>query len=157
MKVQIVHNQEILDFVERFAADLIDSGFPRMPARVFAALLAADSGRLTAAELTARLRVSQAAVSGAVQYLSQVALITRETEPGTRRDRYRVREDAWQEAIVRRDHALGRWVASLSDGIGAVGPGSPAGARLAEMIEFIKFLQIEMPALLQRWREHRGG
>ena len=40
-----------------------------MPARVFSALLATDSGRLTAAELAERLQISPAAVSGAVRYL----------------------------------------------------------------------------------------
>ena len=39
-------------FVERFASVLVEAGIPRMPARVFSALLATDSGRLTAAELS---------------------------------------------------------------------------------------------------------
>jgi ABC-2 type transport system ATP-binding protein len=62
-------------FIEGFAAALADGGVPRMPARVFAALLATDSGRLTAAELGERLQVSPAAISGAVRYLTQVALV----------------------------------------------------------------------------------
>ena len=68
--------------MERFASVLTESGFPRMPARVFAALLATDSGRLTAAELAALLHVSPAAISGAVSYLVQVNLASREAEPG---------------------------------------------------------------------------
>src|SRR6266508_6264921 len=48
-------------FVERFAAVMVQSGLPRMPARVFATLLATDTGRLTAAELAERLQVSPAA------------------------------------------------------------------------------------------------
>jgi hypothetical protein len=42
-------------FVERFAALVSEAGVPRMPARVFVALLTADSGRLTAAQLAERL------------------------------------------------------------------------------------------------------
>ena len=49
------HQTSRSGFVERFASVLTESGFPRMPARVFAALLATDSGRLTAAELAAML------------------------------------------------------------------------------------------------------
>ena len=45
----------------------------RMPARVFAALLASDDGALTSAELGEQLQVSPAAVSGAVRYLAQVS------------------------------------------------------------------------------------
>jgi DNA-binding transcriptional regulator GbsR (MarR family) len=54
-------------FIERFASVMEESGIPRMPARVFAALLATDSGRLTSSELAELLQVSPAAVSGAVR------------------------------------------------------------------------------------------
>ena len=76
-------------FVGRFAADLEAAGIPRLPARVFVALLVEDAGYLSAAELAERLHISPAAVSGAVRYLIQVQLVHREREPGSRRDRYR--------------------------------------------------------------------
>src|SRR4051794_35351511 len=41
----------VASYVERFAGVLTASGMPRMPSRVFVALLVTDSGRLTAAEL----------------------------------------------------------------------------------------------------------
>ena len=56
-------------FIERFALDLSEAGMPRMPARAFAAILSAHDGRCTAAALAGALRVSPAAVSGAVRYL----------------------------------------------------------------------------------------
>ncbi len=49
---------EISGFVERFAATLADSGFPRLAARVFARLLVSESGRMTAAELAEELQAS---------------------------------------------------------------------------------------------------
>ena len=77
----------------------------RMPARVFAALLASDAGALTSAELGEQLRISPAAVSGAVRYLAQRTWSRREREPGSRRDRYRVHSDQWYEALTNRDGA----------------------------------------------------
>src|SRR5712692_10484631 len=74
--------QAVGQFIERFAALLNDSGIPRMPARIFAALLATDDSRLTADEIAGLLRVSPAAVSGGVRYLIQVGLVSREAEPG---------------------------------------------------------------------------
>jgi hypothetical protein len=59
-------------FVERFARQLVDAGLPRIAARIFAAILATDTSRLTAAELSAQLRASPAAISGGVRYLIQV-------------------------------------------------------------------------------------
>jgi DNA-binding transcriptional ArsR family regulator len=142
-------------FVERFASTLVDAGVPRMPAFVFVTLLATDSGNLTAAELAERLQVSPAAISGAVRYLSQVGLVSREREPGSRRDRYRVHDDAWYEAIVRREQLLSRWERTARDGVDALGPATPAGARIAETRAFFEFLRREMPAVLERWREER--
>ena len=143
-------------FVERFAAALTDAGMPRMPARAFVALLVTDSGRLTAAELADQLHSSAGAISGAVRYLTQTQLVDRERVPGSRKDHYRVRDDVWHVVTARRDDNLRRWTAALEDGIAAVGPDTPAGARLAETREFIAFLQKEMPALVERWQEYRS-
>ncbi len=144
-------------FIERFAAVLTQSGFPRMPARVFAALLATDSGRLTSAELAAMLHVSPAAISGAVGYLVQVNLASREAEPGSRREHYRVHSETWYEAIARKDQVLDRCERSLRDGIDVVGRDTPAGARIAETLAFFEFMQTELPAMLERWRERKAG
>jgi predicted transcriptional regulator len=144
-------------FIERFASVLTESGFPRMPARVFAALLATDSGRLTAAELAALLRVSPAAVSGAVSYLVQVNLASREAEPGSRREHYRVHSETWYEALARKDQVLDRCERSLREGIDVVGRDTPAGGRIAETLAFFEFIQTELPAMLERWRARKAA
>jgi len=151
------HPETVSRFVEHFASVLADGGVPRMPARVFAALLASDTGRLTAGELADALQVSPAAISGAVRYLTQVSLIGREREPGSRRDVYRIHDDLWYEAIVDRQPLLSRWERALGEGVDALGADTPAGRRLAGSVEFFAFLQREMPALLARWREQRAG
>ena len=142
-------------FVETFASAFVDAGVPRMPSRAFAAVLASDAGRLTAAELAEQLQASPAAISGAVRYLIQVDLIVRTREPGTRRDVYAVRDDAWYEAIVRRERLLDVWARAAREGVQALGAGTPAGARLAETEAFFEFLKDEMPAMLARWRARR--
>lgn len=126
-----------------------------MPALVFVALLATDSGRLTAEELAAQLQVSRAAISGAVNYLSPLGLITRERQPGTRRYRYVLQDPTWFELVVRRERLLDRWITTTRDGIDALGPTTAAGQRLAESLAFFEFLQREMPAMLARWREQQ--
>ncbi|MEV7216836.1 MarR family transcriptional regulator [Kitasatospora cineracea] len=146
----------VAEFVERFATILVDAGFPRMPARVLTALLTSDSGRLTSAELGELLRVSPAAVSGAVRYLAQVDLVSREREPGSRRDRYRVHDHVWYEATANRDRTLLRWEAGLADGVTALGEDTPAGRRLADSLEFFGFLRVELADMMQRWRERRA-
>ena len=143
--------------VARLAAMLTDAGFPRMPARVFVALLCTDSGRLTASELATAVQGSAGAVSGAVRYLVSIGLVDREHLPGSRKDLFRVRPDAWHAALVRRDAMVHRFTSTLADGVAALGPDTPAGQRLAETRDFFAFWQREMPALLERWEAHRSA
>lgn len=149
--------QAVEQFVGRFAAALVDAGMPRMPALVFVALMADDAGRLTADELVERLQVSRAAVSGAVRYLSQVGILGRERQPGSRRDHYVLHDTSWFEMVARRDQLLERWIINSREGVAALGAATPAGERVAESLAFFEFLHAEMPALLARWRERNAG
>ena len=68
-------------FIEGFALKLNESGMQRMAARVFAALLTAPGGGLTAREIAETLDVSAAAVSGATTYLTRTGLVERTRTP----------------------------------------------------------------------------
>ena len=144
-------------FVERFALDLVESGMPRMAARVFAAIIIADDGKLTAAELAERLHASPAAISGAVRYLTQIRMVSRDREPGERRDHYRVTTETWYEAVAQRDQFVARWEDDLAEGVKAVGPDSPAGMRLEETRQFFEFLRHEIPLIMDKWRARRAA
>ncbi|GAA3886499.1 MarR family transcriptional regulator [Saccharothrix violaceirubra] len=148
--------QAVLRFIERFSALLTEAGMPRMPSRVFVALLCTDAGALTAAELAELLRISPAAVSGAIRYLTQVNLVARERETGSRRDVYRVYDSLWHEAIFRREQMLHRWEGPIRDGIGMLGADTPAGQRINETFEFFRFMSEQMSDLLARWRAQRA-
>ncbi|CCK28580.1 hypothetical protein BN159_4201 [Streptomyces davaonensis JCM 4913] len=142
-------------FVESFAAQLVEAGMQRMAARVFAALLASDEGSLTSAELGEQLRISPAAVSGAVRYLAQTHMVSREREPGSRRERYRVHGDQWYEALTNREAVIKRWEGALREGVVSLGADSPAGRRMAETLAFFEFIEGEIAAMMERWRVHR--
>jgi predicted transcriptional regulator len=142
-------------FVERFASAMVTAGMPRMPSRVLAALLATDAGRLTATELGEQLEVSPAAVSGAVRYLAQVGMITTERAAGSRRDHYRIRDNAWYDVVLRRERLVLFWMDCLREGIEEVGAGTPAGARMAETLAFFEFLRVEMEPMMERWKAVR--
>ena len=144
------------DYIERFAAVLVAAGFPPMPARVFVALLIADSGRLTAADLAGTLQISPAAVSGAVRYLIQLGLVHKERVPGSRRDYYRMPGNMWDDLLRMQDQVMTRWGALVREGIDLVGPDSEAGARMAEQAAFLEFATREMAELLTRWEKYRA-
>jgi len=144
-------------FVERFGSALTAAGMQRLPSRVFACLLAQDSGRMTAAELGAALSVSPASVSGAVRSLQQLRMIHREREPGTRRDVYVVADDAWHDVMINTSAVYAPLTQALRDGVGLVGgPGSQAGDRLSLSVAFLEFVTEEMGQLAERWDRRRA-
>ncbi len=91
-----------------------------------------------------------------MRYLTQVNLASREREPGSRRDRFRVHDDVWYEASVRRDRILVLWEDALREGIRVLGTDTPAGVRLAETLAFFEFIGEELPRLLERWRARKA-
>lgn len=143
-------------FAEEFVFALTQMGFPRMPARVFVALITTDTGRLTAAELGTALQASPAAVSGAVRYLIQLRLVRREGEPGSRRHYYRVPDDWWDDVSRARDSLMGRWAAVMREGAGILGTDTPAGARVAESARYFEFLSVEVPQVIRKWQQRAG-
>lgn len=147
---------EIGRFIERFAGILYESGVPRMPARVFTALLAADAGQLTAAEIGEVLGVSPAAVSGAVRYLIQVGLVTSAGEPGSRRLSYSVPANVWQQLLTARNGVMSLWGETMREGVALLGADTPAGQRLTRSARFFDFVTAELPGVLARWAQYAG-
>lgn len=150
----MAEDEKLLRFVEGFAVFLNDMGIPRMPARVFAFVLAGDAEVYSSADLAEGLKVSPAAISTAVRYLVQTGLLTRENRPGRRGDQYRIfDDDVWSTIIKAREPLLRRSEAFLADGI-AVIPEGPGARRIRETLEFFRFVCDELPAQEQRWKKH---
>ncbi len=145
------------DIVERLGGALADLGMQVQPARVFAALLATEDGRLTSAQLADVLDISPAAISGAVRYLAQVRMIRRERTGGSRRDVYVVQDDAWHDVLVQKDNLYGPLVAALAAAHVRVGPQTRAGERMQLSVEFLEFVQREMRAMAGRWEQYKAA
>jgi MarR family protein len=147
---------EVERFIERFADVLVNTGWPRMAARVFVALLASDTGKRTSSQLSEQLQVSPAAISGAVRFLTQLGLASRQREPGTRRDIYVVHDDVWYTATIQRDQVFASFDDSLRLGVKALGSGTPAAQRLVEVRSFFGFIGRELPKLYERWEAEKA-
>jgi DNA-binding transcriptional regulator GbsR (MarR family) len=145
------------DVVEHLGGALADAGLARLPARVFAALMAQEDGRLTSAELASLLHVSPAGVSGAVRYLTQVRMIRRERERGSRRDVYVVMDDAWHDVLMQRDQIYAPILTALLEARRALGPDTRAGERMQLSVEFLEFVTREMGGIAERWDEYKAN
>ena len=136
---------------EELALVLASHGLQRMTARVLAALLFTEQPTMTMAELADQLQASSGAISGATKMLTSVGLAERVPAPASRRDHYRLRDDAWALLFTNQNAVISAMLAAAETGIAAAGHSSPAGRRLTQMRDFYAFLLSEIPALLNRW------
>ncbi|WP_198663670.1 GbsR/MarR family transcriptional regulator [Jiangella endophytica] len=144
-------------FVEQFAMVLNDAGMQRMPARVFAYVLASDAETHTASELADGLQVSAAAISGAVRPLIDMGILVRDRVPGDRSDHYRIySDDVWSTIIGRQESMFRHIDVLLTNGLRALTPGA-GRRRVGETREFYRFLNSQVDTLALRWRAHQAA
>ncbi|MFF4614686.1 helix-turn-helix domain-containing protein [Nonomuraea jabiensis] len=128
-------------------------GLPKMMARVLIGLWLSEDGRLTAAELTRRLRVSPASVSMAVGYLVQQGLIGRERDPRRRRDIYTVDDNSWYQSIVTSSRQTLEAAQQAKAAGEAFGLDTPVGRRLAKGGAFLERVGLDTLESARRWRD----
>lgn len=144
--------------VERLGQALESAGLPRMPARVFAFILADDQSVYSAAELAQGLDVSPAAISGAVRYLADTHLIVRERNPAGRGDLFRVRDgDIWGTIQRARLPVLDVIIESVQQAVDLLPTGSAGRERVEETRDYFCFVQEDAQGLDRRWREWRAA
>ena len=109
---------------EQLALVLSSHGLQRMTARVLAALIFTEQPTLTMGELAEQLRASPGAISGATKMLTSVGLVERVPAPGSRRDHYRLRDDAWAVQYTNQNEVTSAVLTAAEAGINATEPGS---------------------------------
>jgi DNA-binding MarR family transcriptional regulator len=148
-----VTNPKAQDGAEQLALILSDHGLQRMTARVLATLLFTEQSSMTMGELAEQLAASSGAISGAIKMLTSVGLAERVPVPASRRDHYRLRDNAWALLYTNQNAVLAPMLAGAEAGIAATGQDGLARHRLTQMRDFYTFLLAEIPALLDRWHE----
>ncbi|MGV0750293.1 GbsR/MarR family transcriptional regulator [Mycolicibacter heraklionensis] len=145
------------DIAEQLALTLTGLGLQRMTARVLATLLFTEESTMTMGELAEKLQASAGAISGAMKMLTAVGLAERVPVPASRREHYRLRDDAWAVLFTNQNVTISAMQDAAAAGIASIGADHPAHHRLTQMRDFYTFLLAEIPALLDRWREQSAG
>ncbi|QNE20824.1 helix-turn-helix domain-containing protein [Kribbella qitaiheensis] len=129
----------VREYEEAFTTLMMEQGLPKMTASVLTCLFVADEGSVTAAQLVQHLQVSPASVSKAIGFLEVQGLIRRERDE-RRRERYFVDDEVWYQSTI----ASARRTAHLAEiarrGVGVLGRGTPAAARLENIARFSEFI-----------------
>ncbi|MER7057751.1 MULTISPECIES: helix-turn-helix domain-containing protein [unclassified Streptomyces] len=144
--------EAVREYEEMFTTVLMASGLPKMMSRVMACLSLTDSGSLTASELVQRLQVSAASVSKAVTYLESQGLVRRERDD-RRRERYVVDDDVWYQSMMASARSTAQLVEMARQGVGVLGSGTPAGARLENIARFLDFVSESLARAAEQARD----
>ncbi|MBN7559295.1 GbsR/MarR family transcriptional regulator [Mycobacteroides abscessus] len=140
---------------EQLALMLTTHGMQRMTARVLAALLFTEQPTMTSSELAEQLQASSGAISTSIRMLTSVGLAERVPVPASRRDHYRLRDNAWAVLFTNQNAVLSAMQEAAAAGIAGTQKDSLARARLTQMRDFYAFLLGEIPTLLERWRQEQ--
>jgi DNA-binding transcriptional regulator GbsR (MarR family) len=106
---------------------------------VLTCLFIADAGSLTASELVGHLQVSKATVSKAIAFLEAQGLVRRERDE-RRRERYFVDDYVWYESVIAGARGIAQVAETARQGVGVLGPSTPAAARLENIARFSEFI-----------------
>ncbi|WP_405979279.1 MarR family transcriptional regulator [Streptomyces sp. NBC_00158] len=144
--------EAVAEYEEMFATVLIQSGLPKMTAKVLVALYIADSGTLTASELVQRLQVSPGSISKAVALLEGQGLIRRERDD-RRRERYIVDDDVWYESMMASARSTALLAETARKGVNVLGRNTPAATRLENIGRFVDFVSESIVRAADQARE----
>ncbi|WP_323139294.1 MarR family transcriptional regulator [Streptomyces sp. NBC_01551] len=131
---------------------MMQSGLSKMGARVMVCLLTTDAGSLTASELVQRLQVSPATISKSIAFLESQSLVRRERDE-RRRERYAVDNDVWYQSMAASVRSITQQVEIARQGVGVLGPGTPAAVRLENVARFLDFVGESLARAAEQARE----
>ncbi|MEV6860933.1 helix-turn-helix domain-containing protein [Streptosporangium subroseum] len=150
------NTQERWQAAERLALALTEGGLQRMSARALAVFLFTGQETVTMGEIADQLDVSAGSVSGAVKSLLSVGLIERLPAPGSRREHYRMRDDAWATLFSAQNTLTQTMLHAAESGAKTLDADDPAHQRLIQMRDFYQFMLREIPTLLYRWQQQQS-
>lgn len=146
-------NEVTVRFVERIALLCEEDGLPRIAGRLIGLLLL-EGGAFSLDELAERLQVSKASVSTNARILERIGVIERISEPGDRRDYYRINDCPWEhmfEVVQRRMRSTHE---ILAEGRASLPPSmESARRRLRAWEEFYAFMLENLETNVAAWRE----
>ncbi|MFI6456262.1 helix-turn-helix domain-containing protein [Streptosporangium amethystogenes] len=132
-------SEAVREYEEALTTVLMQSGLPKMMSRVLGCLYTTDAGSLTTSELVQRLQVSPASISKAITFLESQGLVRRERDE-RRRERYVVDDDVWYQTMIASARSNAQLVETARQGVGVLGPDTPAAIRLENIARFVDFV-----------------
>ncbi len=143
-----------LDYVDAVADFFARDGMPLIPGRVIGWLLISDPPEQSAADLARVLGVSRSSISSAVRLLTPSGLVDTVRKRGERQEYLRISPDGWSRMLAGRYAKTAAFRQITENGLDLLGDSTlERRERLENVTELYRFLESELPAMWERWRQ----
>lgn len=145
-------------YIDEVAEFFVEEGLPLIAGRVIGWLLICEPQEQTPAQLTEALGVSRSSISSAMRLLTPSGLVERTRRRGDRHEYFRIAPDGWSRMLMRRYAKTTAFREVTERGLDLLAD-APAARRerLARVADLYRFLEAELPQLLERWQAQQGG
>jgi DNA-binding transcriptional regulator GbsR (MarR family) len=145
------------EFVEAMGRFLGSTGMPPMAGRMWAWLLICEPPAQTAAELAAALQASRGAISGTARLLETAGFIRRTGRRGDRREYFSAPPGTFRALLAGAGTSYRRFREVTELGLAALADQPDRSTeRIQEVHDFTRFVEAEIPALLDRFMEEQA-
>ncbi|WP_224994435.1 GbsR/MarR family transcriptional regulator [Cesiribacter sp. SM1] len=130
------------------------NGLQPAAARIISLLLIADKTELTFDEIREALNLSKSATSYGLNFLLSINRIDYITLPGDRKRYFRTRLVTWEKEVHRHLESMLKGNLLLKKVLNQRTPETESfNNKLQEVIEFMEYLEKELPLVVQRWHD----
>lgn len=156
MGIEDMAEPDMRQFIEDIGILYGGMGFPRMAGRIFGWLLVCEPPYQSAEQLATIVEASKGSISSMTRLLIQMGMVEKIGIPGRRDTCYRVRSGSWTELMKNHLANLTAMRKLAEQGLDLiVDRAQESRQRLQELRDFHAFLEREIPALLDRYKQER--
>lgn len=146
------------ELIEKLGVMHEQHGLPRAESRILSMMLIADKLELTFDEICETLQLSKSAVSTALNSLLATHRITYVTKPGDRKRYFTNNIVNWEKMMSLGLSKMLDVNTIMEEALNQRTPETPEfNESMRRFIDFINYMNREMPLLLERWQKERSG
>lgn len=132
------------------------NGFPPAEGRIMSLLFVSDETELSFDDIQETLGISKSAVSNGLNSLLRHGKIEYITRSGDRKRYFRVSLQDFPKQMKERLNGLFEINQIFKEAYAQRSPDSPEfNAKMQQIIEFMDFLQVELPGLIDKWKQRK--
>lgn len=146
-----------LELIERFGVFMERGGTSPVESRIMALLIVCDVTELTFEEIYQLLQISKSAASNAINRLQAINKLDYITKPGDRKRYFKSRLGLWEETFKQNFEKMFA-VSALMQEIVNQRPKADKefNRNLQNFVDFMLFMQKEIPQLYKKWKLGSG-